>query len=83
MSFQDPFYVLPVIVTALFALQTQMSPSSMDPTQKKMMMFMPIIFGVVMLALPAGLMIYFLTNNVFGIGQQFYINREKTAGIAV
>ena len=79
LSFQDPYYVLPVLVSGLFFLQTKLTPSAMDPNQKKVMMFMPLFFGLVMLSMPAGLMVYFLTNNLFGIGQQFYINKEKTA----
>jgi len=79
LSIHDPYYVLPVMTSLLFFLQTKLTPSSMDPNQKKIMMFMPLMFGVVMLSMPAGLMAYFLTNNLFGIGQQFYINREKSA----
>jgi len=79
LSWKDPFYILPVVVTGLFFLQTRMSPSSMDENQKKMMALMPVIFGVFMLSLPAGLMVYFLTNNIFGIGQQYYVNKERQA----
>lgn len=79
LSWQDPLYILPIIVTGLFVLQTRMSPTAMDANQKKMMTFMPMIFGVLMLSLPAGLMVYFLTNNIFGIGQQYYVNKEKHA----
>lgn len=79
LSWKDPFYILPVLVTGLFFLQTKMSPSSMDENQKKMMAFMPIVFGIFTFSLPAGLMVYFLTNNIFGIGQQYYVNKEKKA----
>ncbi|HJL18203.1 MAG TPA: membrane protein insertase YidC [Sandaracinaceae bacterium LLY-WYZ-13_1] len=71
LSSPDPFYVLPVMLGALMHLQQRLSPTSMDPTQAKMMMyFMPIMITVFMLFLPSGLCLYMLTNSALGIGQQ-------------
>ena len=58
-------------------LQQKMTPSTADPAQAKMMMFMPIIFTVMFLNFPSGLVIYWLVNNVISIAQQLYINRKK------
>jgi YidC/Oxa1 family membrane protein insertase len=71
LSSPDPFYVLPVMLGGLMHLQQRLSPTTMDPTQAKMMMyFMPIMITVFMLFLPSGLCLYMLTNSALGIGQQ-------------
>jgi len=70
LSSPDPYYVLPVMLGALMHLQQRLSPTSMDATQAKMMMyFMPIMITVFMLFLPSGLCLYMLTNSALGIGQ--------------
>lgn len=86
LSQKDPFYILPVILTAVMYLQQKMTPTSatMDPAQQKMMQFMPLIFGVFMLNLAAGLSLYMLVNTLMSIAQQMWLNRvlegkEKTA----
>jgi YidC/Oxa1 family membrane protein insertase len=53
-----------------------MTPTSMDPTQNKIMMLMPIVFTFIFLNFPSGLVVYWLMNNVFSIAQQFYANRK-------
>ena len=76
LSIKDPFYVLPLLMGATFFIQTKLSPSpSPDPTQKKIMMFMPLVFTFIMKDLPAGLNLYFTVSTLFGIGQQFFVYR--------
>jgi YidC/Oxa1 family membrane protein insertase len=57
-------------------IQQKMTPMSGDPMQQKVMLFMPIIFTFLFLNFPAGLVIYWLLNNVISIGQQYYINKR-------
>ena len=67
---KDPFYVTPVFMAlSMFAMQ-RMMPSSMDPTQQRMMMVMPVMLGVMFVAAPAGLNLYWLTSNLCSILQQ-------------
>ncbi len=77
----DPFYILPVVLAATSYLQMKMSPPPPDPIQAKMMTIMPLMFSVMFFFFPAGLVLYWLANNVFSIAQQWYINRsiEKAA----
>ncbi|MCB9092957.1 MAG: membrane protein insertase YidC [Halobacteriovoraceae bacterium] len=81
LSVKDPYYVMPILMTIVMFLQQKMSPSSvsMDATQKKVMMFMPLIFGVVMLNYPAGLSLYMIVSMGFGVIQQMLIYRSKEA----
>ncbi len=58
-------------------IQQKMTPSTMDPTQAKLFMLMPVVFTFMFLNFPSGLVIYWLVNNLLTIGQQFYINRNK------
>ena len=70
---------LPVVVLLMGAstfLQQWMMPKAGDPNQQKMMMWMPIMFTVLFIALPAGLSLYYFASNVLGIIQQFFLNRE-------
>jgi len=67
----DPFCITPLIMGATMFLQQKMTPAPGDPTQAKIMMFMPLIFTVLFLGFPAGLVLYWLTNNVISIGQQW------------
>jgi YidC/Oxa1 family membrane protein insertase len=77
--FMQPPYGIPVLTIVMGAtmlLQQKMSPPPGDPTQAKMMMFMPIIFTVIFINFPAGLVLYWLTNNIFSIAQQYYIQKK-------
>jgi len=77
--FMQPPYGIPVLTIVMGAtmlLQQKMSPPPGDPTQAKMMMFMPIIFTVIFINFPAGLVLYWLTNNLFSIAQQYYIQKK-------
>lgn len=77
LSTKDPYYVFPVLVTVTWFLQQKISPQTVtDPTQKKILQFMPIMFGVFMITLPSGLGIYFLTNAVLSIFQQMLLNKK-------
>jgi YidC/Oxa1 family membrane protein insertase len=74
---RDPYYVTPVVMSLLMFGQQKISPSTAtDPTQQKMMMLMPLIFGVFMLNLPAGLTLYMLVNSLVSIIQQFILNKK-------
>ncbi len=77
LSLKDPFYVLPVLMSLAMFLQMKLTPSTLDPTQQKVMTFMPIIFGVFTLALPSGLTLYIFVSSLFGIVQQMYFMRNN------
>ncbi|MBQ0131754.1 MAG: membrane protein insertase YidC [Comamonas sp.] len=74
LSAKDPFFVLPVLMMLSSLLQTALNPVPPDPMQAKMMWFMPLIFGVMFFMFPAGLVLYWLTNNILSIAQQWVIN---------
>jgi YidC/Oxa1 family membrane protein insertase len=77
--FMEPPYGIPVltiIMGATMLLQQKMSPPMGDPTQAKMMMFMPIIFTVIFINFSAGLVLYWLVNNILSISQQYYIQKK-------
>lgn len=77
LSAKDPWYVTPVLLTAVMFFQQKLTPTTTtDPTQAKMMQWMPVIFGVFMLGLPAGLTLYMLTNAVVSIVQQVILNKK-------
>jgi YidC/Oxa1 family membrane protein insertase len=74
LSNKDPFYVLPVLMTLSMFLQQKLTPNTItDPVQKKVMMFMPLIFGFIMKDLPSGLSLYIFVSTVFGILQQMMV----------
>jgi len=74
LSTPDPFFILPLLMTASSLLQTALNPAPPDPMQAKMMWFMPLIFSVMFFFFPAGLVLYWLTNNLLSIAQQWIIN---------
>jgi len=74
LSAKDPYYILPVVMTLTTLLQTALNPAPPDPMQAKMMWIMPLVFSVMFFAFPAGLVLYWLTNNVLSITQQWIIN---------
>ena len=75
LSVEDPWYVLPALMMVTMLLQTKMNPAPPDPVQAKVMMIMPFAFGVMFFFFPAGLVLYWLVNNVLSILQQWQINR--------
>lgn len=83
LSVKDPYYVLPLIMGASMFLQQKMSPAPPDPMQAKIMMFMPVIFTVLFLSFPSGLVLYWVVNNLLSILQQWYItNNLQKEGLA-
>jgi YidC/Oxa1 family membrane protein insertase len=76
LSTPDPFYILPLIMAATMVLQMRLSPEPPDPMQAKVMKVMPLIFGIFFFFFPAGLVLYWVVNNVLSIAQQWYITRQ-------
>ena len=74
LSAKDPFFILPLIMTASSLLQTWLNPTPPDPVQAKMMWIMPLVFSVMFFFFPAGLVLYWITNNLLSIAQQWLIN---------
>jgi len=75
LSVHDPLYVTPIIMGVSMVVQQRLTPSQADPMQQKIMMFMPVMFTFMFLWAPSGLVIYWLTSNVLGIGQQLLTYR--------
>jgi YidC/Oxa1 family membrane protein insertase len=71
----DPYYILPVLMGASMIIQTRLNPKPTDPIQAKVMTWMPIVFSIFFFFFPAGLVLYWLVNNVLSIAQQWYINK--------
>ena len=74
LSSPDPYYILPVVMALTTMLQTALNPAPPDPLQAKLMWFMPLIFSVMFFFFPAGLVLYWITNNILSIAQQWVIN---------
>ncbi|MFM2251734.1 MAG: rane protein insertase YidC [Pseudomonadota bacterium] len=74
LSSPDPFFILPVVMTLTTLLQTALNPAPPDPLQAKMMWFMPLAFSVMFFFFPSGLVLYWITNNILSIAQQWIIN---------
>jgi len=83
LSSRDPYYVLPILMGLSMFLQQRLSPASPDPTQAKMMMFMPVVFTLFFMNFPSGLVLYWLVNNLLSVWQQWYINKKLTVGAKV
>ena len=79
LSVRDPYFVLPLLMAATMYLQTSLSPTPADPIQARVMKIMPVMMGVLFLWFPAGLVLYWLTNGLLGILQQWYITRKLEA----
>ena len=74
LSTPDPYFILPVVMTLTTLLQTALNPAPPDPMQAKLMWIMPLVFSVMFFFFPAGLVLYWITNNVLSIAQQWIIN---------
>ena len=74
LSAPDPYYVLPLLMTVTSLIQTALNPAPPDPMQAKLMWFMPLIFSVMFFFFPSGLVLYWITNNILSIAQQWIIN---------
>ena len=71
----DPWYVLPALMMCSMVIQTRLNPTPPDPVQAKVMQIMPFAFGVMFFFFPAGLVLYWLVNNILSILQQWQISR--------
>jgi YidC/Oxa1 family membrane protein insertase len=78
LSSMDPWAILPLLMLGTSLLQVALQPTPTDPAQAKMMWIMPLAFSVMFFIFPSGLVLYWLTNNVLSIAQQWFINRQIT-----
>ncbi|MBU1358675.1 MAG: membrane protein insertase YidC [Gammaproteobacteria bacterium] len=76
LSAPDPWFILPVVMTATSLFQTWLNPTPPDPMQARLMWIMPLAFSVMFIFFPAGLVLYWITNNVLSIAQQWFINKR-------
>ena len=80
---RDPFFVLPLLMGGTMYLQQAMSPAMGDPMTVRMMKMMPIVFTVLFLWFPAGLVLYWLVNSVLSVAQQWYVMKKAEVDAAV
>jgi YidC/Oxa1 family membrane protein insertase len=76
LSAKDPLYITPIFMGATMVLQQRMTPTTGDPRQAQIMMFMPIVFTALFLNFPSGLVLYWIVNNVLTIGHQYWMNKS-------
>jgi YidC/Oxa1 family membrane protein insertase len=76
LSTRDPYFILPILMGASMYLQQMLSPQPADATQAQVMRFLPIVFTGMFMFFPAGLVLYWLTNNLLSVTQQWYITRQ-------
>ncbi len=79
LSSYDPYYITPILMGITMLIQQVMTPSTGDPTQKKMMYILPVVFTFMFLKFPSGLVLYWLVNNIFSIFQQVYTLKTQKA----
>ncbi|QWD10807.1 membrane protein insertase YidC [Polynucleobacter paneuropaeus] len=82
LSAPDPYYILPIVMAISMFVQTKLNPTPPDPIQAKVMLYMPIVFSIMFFFFPAGLVLYWVVNNMLSIAQQWQINKlfGKKAG---
>lgn len=78
LSLKDPFYVLPILMGVALFFQQKITPTPVDPVQAKVLQFLPIVFSLMMIALPSGLTLYIFVSTLFGLVQQYFFMRAKT-----
>ncbi|TWG85312.1 YidC/Oxa1 family membrane protein insertase [Cupriavidus gilardii J11] len=83
LSVPDPFYILPIVMAVSMFVQTKLNPTPPDPVQAKVMMIMPLVFSFMFFFFPAGLVLYWVVNNILSIAQQWQINRMLGKGKTV
>ena len=76
LSARDPWFILPLLMTVTSLLQVWLNPTPPDPMQAKLMWFMPLAFSVMFFFFPSGLVLYWLSNNILSIAQQWVINKR-------
>jgi YidC/Oxa1 family membrane protein insertase len=74
LSVPDPYYITPIMMGATMFWQQKITPTSADPAQQRVMMFMPLMFSFMFLRAPSGLVIYWFVSNLWAIGQQYFTN---------
>ncbi len=79
LSTRDPYFILPILMGVTMFIQYKLNPPPMDPIQQKIFMALPFVFTVFFAFFPAGLVLYWFTNNLFSIGQQYVITRKIDA----
>jgi YidC/Oxa1 family membrane protein insertase len=80
LSVMDPYFVLPILMGASMYFMQKLNPAPPDPMQAKIMQWMPIVFTFFFLWFPAGLVLYWLCNNLLSMAQQYLINRRIESG---
>ena len=83
LSATDPWFILPILMGATMIIQTYLNPAPTDPIQAKVMKIMPVVFSVFFFFFPAGLVLYWLVNNILSITQQWYVNKTIHAAALV
>ncbi|MFA6381609.1 membrane protein insertase YidC, partial [Acidithiobacillus sp.] len=79
LAIPDPYFILPLLMGVSMFFQQRLNPAPVDPMQKRIMSALPVVFAVFFSFFPAGLVLYWLTNNVVSIGQQYLITRHIMA----
>ena len=79
LSAMDPYYILPLLMGGSMLIQQRLNPAPLDPIQQKVMMILPVVFTVFFAFFPAGLVLYWVVNNVISISQQYYITKKIEA----
>jgi YidC/Oxa1 family membrane protein insertase len=82
LSSRDPYFILPAIMAGAMLVQYKLNPTAADPVQQKVMMIMPLVMSVTFAFFPAGLVLYWVTNTILSIAQQWNINRRIAAAAA-
>lgn len=80
LSAKDPYFILPVLMGLSMWFMQKLNPAPTDPTQARIMQLMPVMMTVFFLWFPAGLVLYWIANNLITIGQTWYINKQVDAG---
>lgn len=81
LSLKDQFYVLPVLMGITMFIQQKLTPTTMEPMQQKIMLFMPLMFSVFMFSLPSALTLYIFVSTLFGVLQQYIFTKSKAAPV--
>jgi len=76
LAIRDPYFILPVLMAVSMYVQQKLNPAPVDPIQAKVFQFLPLIFGVFFAMFPAGLVLYWVVNNILTILQQYYITKK-------
>ncbi len=79
LSVQDPYFILPVLMGISMFIQQKLNPKPADPTQAKVMQFLPPVFTIMFLFFPSGLVLYWVVNNTLAIAQQWYVTKKLNA----